>query len=900
MKTQLYTNSLQTSVRWYTTKPHQHNISRHLRMLRKGLICLMFLVLGTDLIAQSTLSGIIKDGSNVPVEGATVAIRGTNNYAVTDATGKFILKVKERTPFVINISYVGFKPQDYQVLELTGNTLELTLLDNNELEEVVVTARRRSESAQEVPIPISIVGGSTIEETGAFNVNRVKELIPSVQLYSSNPRNTGINIRGLGSPFGLTNDGLDPGVGFYVDGVYYARPAAATLDFIDIEQIEVLRGPQGTLFGKNTTSGAFNITTRKASFTPGADLEVSYGNYGYVQAKSSITGPLSKKLAARISFSGTQRDGLVENIRTRKYTNDVNNLGGRVQLLFTPSSNTFITLAADASTQKPDGYAQVVAGVVETKRPTLRQFNTIIADLNYTLPSLNAFDRRIDHDTPWNSGNELGGVSLNVDTKIGPGTLTSTSSWRYWNWDPSNDRDFTGLQALAKSQNPAEHRNWAQEVRYSGEFSPRLSGVVGLFYIDQEVKIDGTEESGSAQWRFSQTNANILWQTPGLFEGFGIKTKASIQSVSAAAFANLDWEVIQGLHVLPGIRFNYDKKDVNYNRVAYGGLDTATYAGTKAQKTTLQGFKNGVYRNQSYVADADENNLTYQLTIAYRANARVNAFATYSTSFKPVGVNVAGLPPVPNGQPNAGEADISLAVIKPEDVKHIEVGLKTSPIDNFTLNLTLHNTDINDYQTNVSSPDLSVNRGYIATAEQVNVWGVEVDANIKLNKHFSFYGAAAYTEGKYVKFTNAPLPLEETGATIVVDGVTTQIFGKDISGGRLPGLSKYAISAGGEYATSVNFLNQKGKFFVAFDTYYRSEFSSSPTPSAFLNIDGYTLLNGRVGFRPTEGLSLFVWGRNLFDIDYYEQLLPAGGNAGHYAGVLGDPATYGVTLRYSY
>src|SRR5690606_32650546 len=142
-------------------------------------------------------------------------------------------------------------------------------------------------------------GGAKIEDAGAFNVNLVKELVPSVQLYTSNPRNTGINIRGLGSPFGLTNDGLDPGVGFYVDGVYFARPAVATLDFIDIDRIEVLRGPQGTLFGKNTTAGAFNITTRPASFTPGGTFEVSYGNYGFIQAKSSVTGPISNRLAAR-------------------------------------------------------------------------------------------------------------------------------------------------------------------------------------------------------------------------------------------------------------------------------------------------------------------------------------------------------------------------------------------------------------------------------------------------------------------------------------------------------------------------------------------------------------------------------------------------------------------------
>src|SRR5690606_7954920 len=173
-----------------------------------------------------------------------------------------------------------YKAQDFQVLQLQDSPLELILLEDALLDEIVVTSRRRTEVLQEVPIPVSVVGSTQIEQSGAFNVNRVKELIPSVQLYTSNPRNTGINIRGIGSPFGLTNDGLDPGVGFYVDGVYYARPAAATVDFIDVERIEVLRGPQGTLFGKNTSAGAFNIITRKASFIPEASFESSFGKIG--------------------------------------------------------------------------------------------------------------------------------------------------------------------------------------------------------------------------------------------------------------------------------------------------------------------------------------------------------------------------------------------------------------------------------------------------------------------------------------------------------------------------------------------------------------------------------------------------------------------------------------------
>jgi len=845
----------------------------------KRIILLLGFLLPVLAFAQFT--GRVVNNNNEGVPYASVLVKNTTTGTTTDSTGYFSLPGIQNFPFTLIVSYAGFEPQERVIRNNNANNITIQLQVLYQRDTIIVTSRRRREVLQDVPIPISVITGSQVEDAGAFNVNRVKEFVPSVQLYTSNPRNTGINIRGLGSPFGLTNDGLDPGVGFYVDGVYYARPAAATFDFIDVERIEVLRGPQGTLFGKNTTSGAFNITTRKPSFKPGVNFEASYGNYGYIQAKASITGPISKKLAARLSFSGTQRDGVIENINTGKFTNDINNLGFRGQLLFKPSDNTSITLAADASRQRPDGYAQVVAGVVQTKRAAYRQFNAIIADLNYTLPSLNAFDRKIDHDTPWRSGNDLGGVSLNIDTKIGGGTLTSTTAWRYWDWDPSNDRDFTGLKALSKSQNPAKHRNWSQEVRYAGEFSSRLSGVVGLFFIDQEVKIDGTEESGSAQWRFSQSSNSDKWKTPGLFEGYGISTKASIKSLSAAAFANIDWEIANGLHVLPGIRFNYDKKDVSYNRTTYGGLQTTD--------STLLALKNSVYSNQSYVADADENNLTYQLTLAYKANKRINTFVTYSTSFKPVGVNVAGLPTI------GGKPATDLAVIKPEDVKNIEVGIKTTPTDNFTLNLTLHNTDIKNYQTNVQSPELGVNRGYIANAEKVNVKGVELDANIKANQHFSFYGAVAYTDAKYVTFTNAPLPLEETGAS--KDGV--QVAFKDISGGELPGISKWAGSLGGEFNTPTAFLGKAGKFFLGLDSYYRSSFSSSPSPSAYLNIEGYTLINGRLGFRSNNGLSVFIWGRNLFDKDYYEQLLPAGGNAGHYAGVLGDPRTYGVTLRYS-
>lgn len=848
---------------------------------------LIVLGLGVGLVANAqettplinaTFGGVVLDAENgEPLAGATLQLAGITHITKTDRQGHFQFVTGQKLPATLIVSYIGYVTKQVVVTE-SPVTIELERSSAN-LGEVVVTSRRRRELLQDVPIPVSVVSGALAEESGAFNVNRLKEMVPTVQLYSSNPRNTGLSIRGLGTTFGLTNDGIDPGVGFYVDGVYYARTAATTLDFIDVEQIEVLRGPQGTLFGKNTVAGAFNVTTRKPTFTPEGKAELSYGNYGFIQAKASISGPLSDHLAARISFSGTQRDGLLYNVATQKRVNDLNNLGLRGQLLYAPSDNLQILLAGDLTRQRPDGYAQVFAGVAPTQRAPYQQFEQIIADLNYELPSRNPFDRIIDHDTPWRSGQDLGGVSANVDVKVGPGTLTSTTAWRFWNWNPSNDRDFTGRQGLALSQAPSRHDQWSQEVRWAGDLSSNLSAVIGVFAFGQQLNADPahTEESGSDQWRFAQNSQSELWQTPGLFDGYGIKSYPSLKTFSGAVFAQVDWAITPRLRVLPGIRLNYDDKSVNFRRETYGGLQT--------DDPDLVALKKVVYSDQAFEANIDDTNISGQLTLAFKASDKINTFATFSTGFKPVGLNLGGLPNL-NGQPM-----LELAVIQPESVRHYEVGVKAQPTRNISLGLTVYNTDVKDYQAQVQAADLSVNRGYLANAEKVRVRGVEFDGTVRFNSFFSLYGSLAYTDGKYVRFTNAPPPLEETGGPTF----------KDISGGQLPGISEWAASFGGEAATrTTSLFGQEGEFVFAVDGFYRSSFSSNPSPSKYLIVDGYTLLNGRAGFRAADGVSLYLWVRNAFDKDYFEQLLPGAGNAGHYAGVLGDQRTYGVTLRYAF
>jgi iron complex outermembrane receptor protein len=747
----------------------------------------------------------------------------------------------------------------------------------------VTGARRREEAVQEVPIPVSVVDGELITEAGAFNVNRIKELIPSVQLYSSNPRNTGVNIRGLGSPFGLTNDGIEPGVGYYVDGVLYARPAATTLDFIDVERVEVLRGPQGTLFGKNTTAGAILVTTRKPSFTPEYDFELGYGDDDFVQAKGSVAGPLGEKVAGRLSLTSTQREGVLYNVATQEKVNDLDNIGLRTQLLVTPNERMDVTLVLDYTNQEPKGYAQVFAGAVPTQRSAYRQFETIVADLGYAPPSRDPFDRLIDHNTPWKSGNEMGGASANIDVELGPGTLTSTTAWRFWNWDPSNDRDYLGLPVGTLSQAPSTHEQVTQEIRWAGDLGETVSGVFGFFAFDQKLNTDPvhTEQAGAALYRFLWTAPNTpAAATPELFDGYTSEITSELNTVSAALFGQIDWAITDRLHLLPGLRFNYDQKDVDFARRVVGGPASPT-AAEQAQLL-------GVYRPQAFQADVDDSNVSGQVTLQFAATDRLNAYATYATSFKSVGVNLGGLP-----LDAANNTVLAAAEVEPENVSHFEIGFKASPTPGSTANLTFFNTQIEDFQTQVTNSQFGVARGYLANAEKVRVRGAEFDGNVNIGSRFALRGAIAYTDAEYVSFADAPPPLEGTGGPAFVDA----------SGGVLPGISEWAASVGTEYRRQGNIFGKPGEFFTGLDIYYRGDFSSSPTPSEYLNVDAYSLLNLRVGFRSDSGgWSGFLWARNLLDEQYFEQLLaaPAGNGAGHFGAVLGDTRSYGATLRFSF
>jgi len=746
---------------------------------------------------------------------------------------------------------------------------------------VVVTARRVEENVQDVPIPVAVLGEDFLLDTGTHNAGKLSQVVPSVQFYSTNPRNTAINIRGLGAPFGLTNDGIEQGVGLYVDGVYFARPASAVLDFIDVERVEVLRGPQGTLYGKNTTAGAINVTTKAPDFTPSTQVELTYGNYGFMQAKATTTGPLTDTLAYRASFSGTQRDGVLWNVHDQDDLNDISNIGGRLQLLWRPSDTLDVRLSADNTSQRPEGYAQVFAGVVPTQRAPNRQYAAQAAFYNYAPPSLNPFDRVTDLDTPHRSNSDIGGVALNIDWDVAGGRLSAISAWRYWLWDPSNDRDFLGLPIRTLSQNPSKSYQWSQELRHAGAFSEGLNYVVGVYWFNQVTKTLGREEQGAAAWRWLLNPSAAFVTTPGLLDGYGQTTQIRSDHASAALFGQLEWKLTDELGILPGLRFNHDEKSGFYIATPYGALDTSGMP--VAQANAIRAFERSVLAPQNYESAGADDNVSGQLTVAYRASDTVNLYATYATAFKTFGLNNNGLPLDANNNPV-----VELASVAPEDAKHIEIGLKSEPLPGMVANLTAFHTTINDFQVSVASNQSGTLRGYLANADEVVVQGVEFDGSWEIHDAFSLYGNIAWTDARYERFTEAPPALEDSGGPI---GFV------DASGSRLPGVSEWAASFGGEYKQPGSFSGRAGEYFGALDVTYRSGFSSSPTESDYLNIDGYSLVNARLGFRGDDGWDFFVWGRNILDEEYFEMLNAGGSSSGYYAGLPGDPRTYGVTLR---
>lgn len=746
---------------------------------------------------------------------------------------------------------------------------------------VVVTARRREETAQDVPVALSVVGEATLERTGNFTLGQVQQLVPSLQVVNTNPRNSAINIRGLGANSSIAVDGLEYGVGFYLDGVYYGRPGQSQFDLVDLQQIEVLHGPQGTLFGKNTTSGAINATSKLPSFDPELTVEANLGDHGYHQVRASGSAALvPDKVAVRLSVADTHRDGFILNTYNGKRAQDYDNFTVRGQLLIKPVDDLQIRLIGNYSSQRQNLILSTIDGYFTTYANGAAIPNNILvraARAGYALPTTNSFDREAQANSPYQANMKSYGASGQVDWDIGPATLTSITAYRWWDWYPSNDIDGTSLSIQTAGQQQNFQRQFSQELRIASNGKNTIDYVAGLYYFWQTIRGYGKSAYGPA---WATWNLNPATTTPArialantALDGFEAQSFSDPTTRSYAAFGQLDWHILDSLTVTAGLRYTHETKRGGFGQWWTQGADLTTLGA--ADQAIAAAYRNALNREITYdETRISDNALGGLVTLAYKPTDDILLYATYSHGSKSGGLNVTA-------------GGVGREVVKPEKVDAYEIGFKSQWWEKrVTLNAAAFQTDVTDYQANITEPIAGTTSGiqYISNIPKVRSKGIEGDLSVAASDRLSFSASASYTDAKYVSYTNAPQAPERLNVSAI----------QDLSGVRLPGVSKFAYSLAVDGSLPVD--DHGGEAYLHADYLHRSSFNSSATNSSYSEIPGYGVVNARLGFRTGDGVYDFsVWARNLTDKNYY--VTRAGGNFGLITAVVGDPRTLGATVR---
>jgi iron complex outermembrane receptor protein len=722
--------------------------------------------------------------------------------------------------------------------------------------EITVTARHQVERAQDVPVALSVVSGATLEKQGAYTIADLQQQTPSLTAYNGNPRNSSVAIRGIG--VSSASDGLDTSVGVYVDNVYLGRPGMALEDLIDVDRVEVLRGPQGTLFGRNNSAGVLNITTRGPSFDWGLLGEVSGGNYGYHQERLSVTGPIVPGvLAFRVTGFETHRNGVTDNDTTGIAANSVGRQGGRAQLLFTPTSRLKIRAIADYSRESDTCCVSAIktvlpAGITAATARTLQA----LATLGYT-PVASTHD--VFGNSPQRMRTNQWGSSIQADWDLGLATATSITAYRYWHFHPLQDSDSTPLDIIQVNVAKTRDRQVSQELRLASDPGGRFSWQIGGYYFHQRLKDHyilnqfGTDASAfySTYARLANARAAAISIAPGSQYLDDVDTSVD----SLAAFGQANYKLTDTVTLTGGVRYTHDKRD--------GVSDTST-AGTPYAATSTPFHYDVTVRN---------NNVSWLGSLSWKPTENLLAYASASTGYKGAGLNL-------NSAVTAGTP----LVLRPEKVHVYEVGLKQQLFDrSLTLNIDGYWTLLHGLQANIYP--LNGTKSYLTNVGNIRARGIEADAHWQVTQAFGLTANGAFNDTRYTSYHNAPCPIG--GASVC-----------DLTGARVYQSPKWTANAIVDY----RFAETHGlsPYFVGRYA-YRSSMFGTVDDGPYGRIPGYGLASFRVGATFGKGrYDASVWLDNAFDKTYYQNLNAlsiTGASTYGYAGQLGTPRTVGGTLR---
>jgi iron complex outermembrane receptor protein len=747
-----------------------------------------------------------------------------------------------------------------QAQELAGNEQLLAANDQllasrgevaSRVESVTVNARRRDEDAQSVPIPIAAIEGGSLESFGQFRLEDLNQKLPSTNVYFQNPRQSSVAVRGLGN--NPANDALESSVGVYLDNVYLGRPGMANLDLIDIEQVALLRGPQGTLFGKNTTAGVLNIGTRKPSFTPEVNLEASYGNFDYYQLRGAVTGPLTDTLAGRLSLAKTKREGFIYNTVADVDTNGTEREGVRGQLLFEPSDTFDVRVTADYNHEDENGFVNVRYKPGPNDDAALKAKLAQVGGIYY-------FDddyRRIAADSVSHMTVHQGGTSAEANWDSGSGKLTSITAWRFWKFTPHNDGDGVSVPAITDAGQQVDDKQWSQELRWASPTGDAIDYVGGLYYFYQEQHNNLYTYYGPAAgaWlgRAPFTNATSL-------------VSQELTTDSSAAFAQATWHVSDPFSITGGLRYTYEKKSTNVDREAPTGPNPLI-------GSFLPAYESGTLR-------LNDDNISALLSAAYQLDSDVLLYGSASLGAKSGGINPAVPPGVAGGIP-----DNQSLYVDPEKATDYELGFKSTWLDQrLQVNANLYWTDVDDYQSTWTGIVNGVSTTLLTNVGGVRSRGVEAEIAATPIDGLTLALVASFNDVKYTDYENAPCSEED-----VVQGLTNC----DLSGEAVYLSPRWIANPSISYETAAPFGLTA---FTNINYAWRSKYYGGLENSEDGEIGAYGLLNLRVGVRSESGQwNVAFWGNNVLDKTYFTSTT-RDTTYRSFSGMRGLPATYGVTV----
>jgi len=581
------------------------------------------------------------------------------------------------------------------------------------VEDIVVTARRTEESAQRTPLALTAFSGQTLERTGAQQVTDLQGAVPNLNIVQGrgSSNSTNIYIRGVGQPDALQT--FDPAVGVYVDDVYYSRIRGTQFDLLDLERIEILRGPQGTLYGKNTIGGAMKLISRRPGQEFRARGSISAGDYDLLDVQGAVSGPIIDGLAFGLSALHSERGGYVTDPATGAEYNDKNSTAVRGTLAWDPTDAIRIDLTAD--------YSKDDAGLTVGQATNSLTYLTggVVYPVASPLPEYN-FQTRTTPGLPNETRLESSGVSLRAAWDLSDAlTLKSISSYRRLETDDYIDFDATELE-IADALVAVDQDQVSQELQLTYDSGP-VTAVGGLYYLKENV----------ASHQESYDDALL---GPAFFNSGFLRTiDDDLETTSKAAYANVSYAVTDALRLSAGVRYTEEEKD--YRRT------TSTFYSLLPAFNVTYGFTppTGKYEDTSIMLSAD-----------YQLNEDAMVYARYAQGFKSGGFN---------GRANSA-ADST--AYEPETADTFEVGAKTTYWDNrFRLNLAAFFTKYEDFQARVSgidtipgqpvpSPVLSV-----LNAGSLDIFGFELESVLVPVRNLTLDAQVGFLSADYKEFDDA-------------------------------------------------------------------------------------------------------------------------------------------------